>query len=405
MPAVERAERSRDELAVTMSGLYPSLVEWAQRVGEGRVSVVRSILAAERSVRKVNGVIVFDAGTRIRWDGTRGPARPDLWQVQPGPAAPACPGAAEWTGGMSGSVFISDQVLLDVSFEAARRRLRRLTAGGLLRGACEYAYATGITGLAQQAGPAAAPGRLAGVLPADLIDTGGCARLPLRWQATGPGGALFPALDANLTLSPAGQATTVLELAGVYRLPPPVAARLGPAAMPCLAGLTIRSLIARLACALAHPAGTALPAGRTRPKNATASLLNARGAEAASYRRALFTVPAGPPRAAITPLSIRPLNCTGTGRPPQCLPVWNGHPEVPISNKRMPWRVMRLCVWCDAPPSGRGVGVALFRSCRCLVMWSAGPPPRWRPRWRRGRSRRARRSASGRRGRCGRRRR
>jgi len=76
MPAAERAKRSRDELAVTMSGLYPSLVEWAQRVGEGRVSVVRSIMAAERSVRKVHGVIVFDAGTRIRWDGTPGPAQP-----------------------------------------------------------------------------------------------------------------------------------------------------------------------------------------------------------------------------------------------------------------------------------------------------------------------------------------
>jgi hypothetical protein len=76
MSAAERAKRARDELAVTMSGLYPSLVEWAQRVGEGRVSVVRSILAAERSVRKVHGVIVSDAGARIRWDGTPGPARP-----------------------------------------------------------------------------------------------------------------------------------------------------------------------------------------------------------------------------------------------------------------------------------------------------------------------------------------
>ena len=62
MSAAQRSERSRDELAVTMSGLYPSLVEWAQRVGEGRVSVVRSILAAEHSARKVHGVIVFNAG-------------------------------------------------------------------------------------------------------------------------------------------------------------------------------------------------------------------------------------------------------------------------------------------------------------------------------------------------------
>ena len=76
MSAAERSERSRDELAVTIGGLYPSVVEWAQRVGEGRVSVVRSILAAERSVRKVHGVIVFDAGTRIRWDQGAGPANP-----------------------------------------------------------------------------------------------------------------------------------------------------------------------------------------------------------------------------------------------------------------------------------------------------------------------------------------
>lgn len=76
LSAAQRAERSRDALAVTIAGLYPSLTDWAQRVGEGRVSVVRSILGAERSVRPVHGVIVFDAGTRIRWDRSGGAARP-----------------------------------------------------------------------------------------------------------------------------------------------------------------------------------------------------------------------------------------------------------------------------------------------------------------------------------------
>jgi len=166
---------------------------------------------------------------------------------------------------MSGNVFVGDQILLDVSFDAARRQLRRLTADGLVLGASEYAYAAGITGLAEEARLAAAPARLAQVKPGDLMETSGCARLPLRWQATGPDGALFPALDADLTLSPAGQATTMLVLAGVYRLPRPLAAALDPAIVRCLAAVSIRTFIARLACALTHPAGTAIPASHARP--------------------------------------------------------------------------------------------------------------------------------------------
>jgi hypothetical protein len=161
---------------------------------------------------------------------------------------------------MSGNVFVGDQVLLDVCFDAARRQLRRLTPDAFLLNASEHAYAAGITGLAEEAGHAAVLARLARVQPGDLMETRACARLPLRWQAIGPGGALFPALDANLTLSPAGQTTTVLALAGVYRLPRPVAVGLDPAIVRCFADVTIRSFIGRLACALTHPAGTAIPA-------------------------------------------------------------------------------------------------------------------------------------------------
>jgi hypothetical protein len=99
-----------------------------------------------------------------------------------------------------------------------------------------------------------------------VLETKGCARLPLRWQAIGPDGAQFPALDVGLTLSPAGETTTVLALAGVYRLPHPVAVELDPAIVCCFADVTIRSFIARLACALTHPARPAIPAGHPRPE-------------------------------------------------------------------------------------------------------------------------------------------
>jgi hypothetical protein len=166
--------------------------------------------------------------------------------------------AAEWAEGMSGNVFAADQVLVDAGFAAARGRLGRLAGDGVLLGAAEHAYGAGITGLVEAAGPVAGMPRLAGVRPADLIETPDCARLGLRWEATGPDGAVYPALDADLTLTPAGEAATLLALAGVYRLGGQADAGLDPAIVRCFAAVTIRSFLARLACALMHPAGEAL---------------------------------------------------------------------------------------------------------------------------------------------------
>jgi hypothetical protein len=83
-------------------------------------------------------------------------------------------------------------------------------------------------------------------------------RLWLRWEAIGPDGAVYPALDAALTLTPAGETATLLALAGAYRLPGRTEAGLDPAIVRCFAAVAIRSFIARLACALMHPAGVAL---------------------------------------------------------------------------------------------------------------------------------------------------
>ena len=165
---------------------------------------------------------------------------------------------------MSGSVFVGDCMLLDVSFDATRRRLGCLAGDGVLLAAAEYAYGAGITGLAAAAGPAAGASRLAGVRPGHLTETGDCALLGLRWEAIGADGALFPALDAGLALSPAGENETVLTLAGACRLASPAGPGPGLAIVRCFAAVTIRSFLARLACVLMDPAGAALPAGRAR---------------------------------------------------------------------------------------------------------------------------------------------
>ena len=163
---------------------------------------------------------------------------------------------------MSCNVFVGDHVLMDVCLDSAWRQLERLAGDGVLLSASEFAYGAGIAGLVEATGLAAGMSRLVGVQPGDLRETEGCARLWLRWEAIGSDGTLFPALDADLTLSSAAENTTVLTLAGVYRLPEHAGAELDPGIVRCFAAVTIDSFIARLACALMHPAGSAVPAGR-----------------------------------------------------------------------------------------------------------------------------------------------
>ena len=62
--AAVRAQAA-DALSTTICGLYLGIRDWYQRVGEGRVGTIKSIIAAERAVRPVHGIIVFDEGTRM----------------------------------------------------------------------------------------------------------------------------------------------------------------------------------------------------------------------------------------------------------------------------------------------------------------------------------------------------
>jgi hypothetical protein len=157
---------------------------------------------------------------------------------------------------MTGGMFIGDHVLLNIGFAAARTRLGSLAGGGLLLRASEHAYGETITGLADAAGPVAGASQLAGVRPGDITETPGRAQLPVHWEATTGEGALFPALDADLTLTPAGDQTTVFALTGVFRPPPGLAnAGLDQEIVSWFATAALRVFLARLAAALVHPSG------------------------------------------------------------------------------------------------------------------------------------------------------
>ena len=164
---------------------------------------------------------------------------------------------------MADHVFVGHRVVLDVSFSTGRARLGILARDGVLLRACHAAYSEGIAGLAQAAGRS----RLAAVRLAGLADTDQCARLALRWQALAADGTVFPALEAEVMLTPAGEQITLLAVAGTYRLQPGWGgAGLDQAMAHRCATATIRSFMARIACALVHPAGATGPAGARPPR-------------------------------------------------------------------------------------------------------------------------------------------
>jgi hypothetical protein len=161
-------------------------------------------------------------------------------------------------------IVVGDRVLLDASFRAARARLGILARDGMLRWASEVAYGEGITSLVNAAGPAAGLTRLAGACLENLADSDRWAHIALQWEAIAADGRLFTALDADLMLVPAGDQITALALVGAYRPQPGrYGAALDQAMVRECAAAAIRSFLARVACALVHPAGTAGPAGRS----------------------------------------------------------------------------------------------------------------------------------------------
>jgi len=153
-------------------------------------------------------------------------------------------------------MFVQEEIGLAVSFAVAQNGLAGLRRGGWLLTASQAAYGDGISGTARVGPSGGWPGvtKLVKVNVGDVVADGSTVRLPLRWEATGPGSGLFPALDADITLSPDGEQATKLTLTGVYRPPlGSLGAVLDRALLSRVANATIRDFLSRLAVAMAMP--------------------------------------------------------------------------------------------------------------------------------------------------------
>jgi hypothetical protein len=163
-------------------------------------------------------------------------------------------------------MFVAEELTVNAGSAAAQARFENLVHGDWLVGVSEAAYDGSVTGL-RKVGPA---GRVAGKLVRvsflDPVCRDDVMTVGMRWEATGAAGALFPVLDANITISPAGDHTARLALAGSYR--PPLG-RLGAevdrAVMHQVAAATMRSLLRNVAVALTSPAPAGHPAAEARP--------------------------------------------------------------------------------------------------------------------------------------------
>jgi hypothetical protein len=153
-------------------------------------------------------------------------------------------------------MFVGDEMSLEVGFAAARERLAQLADNGVLVSTSEDAYSNDTTRMMPVG--AGSLSKLVRVQVRELAGTGTSAGLAIRWEATGPGGAMFPVLDADIRLIPAGEHGSVLVMAGSYRPPfGPLGEALDRSILHRVATVTIRRFLAQLAAQIASGPGTA----------------------------------------------------------------------------------------------------------------------------------------------------
>ena len=153
-------------------------------------------------------------------------------------------------------MFARQEVAVDLDFPTAKARLALLMRGDWLEGLSQDAYAEGLSGQVRVGpfGPVRGLSKLVTVRLLDPLPHDDIVVVPVRWEATGPMGRLFPVLDANLTLGEASDGNAVLRFAGVYR--PPMAGvgeELDQLVLHRVASATVRSLLHRLARMMAEP--------------------------------------------------------------------------------------------------------------------------------------------------------
>ena len=117
-------------------------------------------------------------------------------------------------------MFARDELMLGLGFaDRAGAAGEPHTAAGWPRP--DSAYADGPASLVRVGPFGAVPGasKLVSVRFLEPVPREDVIVLPLRWEATGVTGGMFPAWDADLTMTPAGAGRTVITLSGAYRPP------------------------------------------------------------------------------------------------------------------------------------------------------------------------------------------
>lgn len=164
-------------------------------------------------------------------------------------------------------MFVTEDLTIGTGSRAAQARFANLLHGSWLAETSEAACEGGVAGLLRvgPAGPVVA--KLVRVCILDPVYRGEVMTVGLRWEATGAAGSLFPVLDANISISPAGGDTARLTVAGSYR--PPLGrlgAGLDRTILHKVAAATVRCLLQDVAEALISPA----PAGHRAENRALA---------------------------------------------------------------------------------------------------------------------------------------
>jgi len=158
-------------------------------------------------------------------------------------------------------MFAAGQQVIDVPFGIAQSRLMSLMRGTWLTNASHEAYQRSADDLLRVGPFGDRPGtsRLVRVQFTDPSHWGDDAmRVGLRWEAVGVTGGLFPALDADISLT-ADSERTLVKLTGTYRPPlGPLGAGLDRLLLRKVATATITAFLSELCTALAD---TPAPAG------------------------------------------------------------------------------------------------------------------------------------------------
>jgi hypothetical protein len=157
-------------------------------------------------------------------------------------------------------MFVADEITVSAGFSVAAARLLHVVNHGALRNASSAAYEEGLTAGLRVVS------KLVRVQFLPPVHRGATMTVPLRWEADGAAGDLFPVLDADLILARAGDDQVQLGLSGSYRPPfGKMGVLLDRTVMSRVGTATIRSLLDKMAEMIADPAPAPAPVAPVAP--------------------------------------------------------------------------------------------------------------------------------------------